>query len=166
MATTISSLSTAKTIQRLTGTTGVNAALATLTAGTSAVGTTPGIAQITAQNVAAELAERSATVQYPALNVYCEKILNDLTQKFQTFSGRVVMAVEIRHSQDRLDGIESAVESYADAVMQVLDKNRGDWSDGMYYSGGYQVSFGPVKHGGKNFIQVAKLTFEIGVGVN
>jgi hypothetical protein len=33
----------------------------------------------------------------------------------------------------------------------------------MYYAGGYQASFGPVKHGGRNFIQVAKVTFDVGV---
>ena len=166
MAATISSLSTAKTVQRLAGTTGANAMLATLTANNPPGGAAAAIYQITAQNVAADLAERSTTVRYPALNVYCEKIVNDLTEKFQTFSGRVVMAIEIRHSQDGIEGLESAVEGYVDAVMQVLDANRGDWSDGMYYAGGYQVSFGPVKHGGKNFIQIAKVSFEIVVGVN
>jgi len=33
----------------------------------------------------------------------------------------------------------------------------------MFYSGQYQVTYGPVKQGGKNFTQVAKVTFEIGV---
>jgi hypothetical protein len=36
----------------------------------------------------------------------------------------------------------------------------------MFYAGGYEASFGPVKQGGKNFIQVAKVTFEIGVSVS
>jgi hypothetical protein len=166
MAATISSLSTTKTVQRLAGTTGANAMLAALTANNPAAGTAATICQVTAQNVAADLAERSTTVRYPALNVYCERIVNDLTEKFQTFSGRVVMAIEVRHSQDGIEGLESAVEGYVDAVMQALDANRGDWSDGMYYAGGYQASFGPVKHGGKNFIQIAKVNFEIGVGVN
>jgi hypothetical protein len=39
------------------------------------------------------------------VNVYCEKIVNDLKEKFQTFSGRVQMAIELRQSQDRLEGI-------------------------------------------------------------
>jgi len=76
------------------------------------------------------------------------------------------MAIEIRHSQDGLTGLESAVELYADAVTQALDANRGDWGGGMYYAGGYQVAFGAVKHGGKNFVQTARVTFEIGVGIN
>ena len=73
------------------------------------------------------------------------------------------MAIEVRHSQDRLDGLQDALELYADAVTQVLDANRGDWGDGMFYGGEYEVAFGAVKQGGKNFIQVAKVTFEIGV---
>ena len=32
--------------------------------------------------------------------------------------------------------------------------------------GTYEVSFGPVKTGGRNFLQIAKVTFEIGVSRN
>jgi len=59
--------------------------------------------------------------------------------------------------------LQDAVELYADAVMQTLNSGRGDWGDGMFYGGAYDVSFGPIKKGGRNFIQVAKVTFEIGV---
>ena len=163
---TISSAGTAKTIQRLTGTNGVNASLAALTQPGGTGAAMPGVAQISAQNVATELAERSMPVQYPVVNVYCEKIVNNLAEKFQTFSGTAQMMLEIRHSQDLLDGLQAAVEQYAGAAMQVLDQNRGDWGDGMYYAGGYQVSFGAVKHGGKNFVQVAKVSFELAVGIN
>jgi hypothetical protein len=50
--------------------------------------------------------------------------------------------------------------------MHTLDSNRGDWGGGMYYAGGYQVAFGAVKSGGKNLVQTAKVTFEIGVSIN
>lgn len=105
-------------------------------------------------------------VQYPTVNVYCEKIVNALTEKFQTFSGSAQMVIDIRYSQDRLDGLQSALEVYTGALMQVLDTSRGDWGSGMYYAGGYQVAFGAVKHGGRNFVQGAKVTFEIGVNIN
>jgi hypothetical protein len=62
-----------------------------------------------------------------------------------------------------LEGLQDGLETYTDAVRQVLETSRGDWGDGMFYSGEYQASFGPVKHGGKNFIQTAKITFEVGV---
>jgi hypothetical protein len=33
----------------------------------------------------------------------------------------------------------------------------------MFYAGGYDVEFGPVKRGGKNFLQSAKVSFEVDV---
>jgi hypothetical protein len=166
MAQTISKASTKRTIQLLTGTAGVNAGLAALTQGGASAVAAVSASQVSSQNVATDLAERSTAMQYPAVNVYCEKIVNNLEQKFQTFSGSAHMAIEIRHSQDGLAGLADTLELYADAVMQALDANRGDWGGGMYYAGGYQVAFSAVKHGGRNFVQTAKVTFEIGVGIN
>ena len=36
-------------------------------------------------------------------------------------------------------------------MTKALSASRGDWGDGMFYTGGYEVSFGRVKQGGKNF---------------
>ena len=77
---------------------------------------------------------------YPSLNVYCEKIANTLKEKFRSFSGSVQMTIEVRHSQDRLDGLQDALELYVDSVTQVLDAERGDWGSGMFYAGGYEVT--------------------------
>lgn len=163
MTGTIGSATTVKVIQRITGVNGLNSGLAALTQGGIGLASPLDAAQVRSQNVAADVAERSAPVQYPAVNVYCEKIVNSLREKFRTFSGGVQMAIELRHSQDRLDGLQDALELYTDALTQVLNAGRGDWGDGMFYGGAYEVSFGPVKKGGKNYIQVAKVTFEIGV---
>jgi hypothetical protein len=163
----IGSAITAKVVQRMTAPGGgVNANLAALTQGAL---TTPAIldsAQVRSGNIASDLAERSDTVQYPAANIYCEKIINSQIEKFRTFSGKLQMAIDLRHSEDRLDQIQSNLETYADAVTGVLGASLGDWGGGMYYAGGYQVAFGPVKHGGRNFIQTAKITFEIGVSIS
>jgi hypothetical protein len=159
----IGSQATTTTVQLFSATSGgVNACLA----GMQGSGEASGRLQIRAQNVAADLAERGEVVQYPTVQVYCEKVVNSLTEKFRTFSGTVQMAAEIRHSQDRLQGLQEGLEQYTDALTQVLDGNRGDWGSGMYYAGGYQVAFGTVKHGGRNYIQVAKVTFEIGVNIS
>ena len=116
-----------------------------------------------AQNATAELVERSVAVKYPLVSVYCEKIVNDFREKFRSFSGSVEMAIEVRHSQDRLEGMEEALEAQTDAVTTALSSSRGDWGDGMFYGGGYEVSFGRMARGGRNFTQAAKITFEIGV---
>lgn len=163
MATTIGSLITAQVIQLITGTNGLDSNLAASAQAGEAPLNSLNTAQVRAQNVSPDIADRSNTMQYPAVNVYCEKIVNNLVEKFRTFSGNVQVAIEVRHSQDRLDGLQDALETYTDAVMQVLDTNRGDWGNGMFYGGEYQVAYGAVKHGGKNFLQVGKITFEIGV---
>ncbi len=162
----LGSMAATAVIQRITAPTGVNACLAELMAPYSTLAAPVTAEQIRAQNVAVEVAERAGRSKYPALNVYCEKIVNSLEEKFRSFSGNVQMVIEVRHSLDRLDGLQSGLELYVDSVMQVLDANRGDWGSGLYYSGGYEVAVGPVKHGGKNFIQSAKITFQIGVSRN
>jgi hypothetical protein len=117
--------------------------------------------QMAARNVSAEISERSVVVKYPTLNIYCERVTNSLREKFRTFSGRTEMVAEIRVSQDRIDGIERQLQRNVDLITEVLDSNRGDWGNGVFYTGSYQVVFGPVRQGGKNFLQHAKVSFEV-----
>ena len=98
--------------------------------------------------------------------MYCEKIANELREKFRSFSGTVQLVIEVRHSADRLEGMEYALEQMADTVTGILSASRGDWGNGMFYSGAYQVSYGSVKRGGRNFLQTAKVSCEVGVSVN
>jgi hypothetical protein len=157
MTGTIGSAATLKVMERMRGT---NSVVGSVTAGVF------GPSQLRSQNVALELAERAATVQYPIVHIYCDKVINDQREKFRSFSGRAQMTIEVRHSQDRLDALQDALEVYADAAAQALSASRGDWGDGMSYNGGYEISFGAAKQGGKNFVQVAKVTFEIQVSRN
>ncbi|HEY6389934.1 MAG TPA: hypothetical protein VIX89_01580 [Bryobacteraceae bacterium] len=122
--------------------------------------------QIIPHNASPELSERNASSKYPLVYVYCGKIVNLLREKFRRFSGTAQMIVEARVSLDRLEEMESHLQFYADAITQVLDSNRGDWGDGVFYGGGYEVTFGGVKHGGRNFIQIAKVTFTLEISTD
>ena len=119
--------------------------------------------QVVAQNVAADVTEKTAGAKYPAVHVYCDRLTNSLREKFRQFSGTARMVVEARVSQERLEGMELRTQVLADAITDVLDQSRGDWGQGMFFAGGYEVSYAPVKHGGRNFIQIAKITFEVNV---
>lgn len=121
--------------------------------------------RVLAQSVAPELAERTAGVQYPAIYVYCEKLTNELREKFRTFSGRARLVVEARVTHDRIEELSRRLELYVEAVTEVLDAHRGDWGGGIFYAGGYEVTFGASKHGGKNFLQTAKVTFDVDVSL-
>ncbi len=118
-------------------------------------------AHIVSQNVTIAISERSAAVKYPAVHVYSNRVRNVLTEKFRTFSGKVQTVAEVRVSQDRLEGLEDQLRLYVDAVTQVLDTNRGSWGQGMFFTGGYEVNFDPVQQGGRNHLQVARVTFEV-----
>lgn len=118
-------------------------------------------AHVISQNIAAELSERSQAVKYPVVHVYVDRIRNELKEKFRTFSGTVRTIAEIRVSQDRIEGIEERLRLYVDAVTRVLDRNRGSWGEGAFFAGKYEVAIDPVKQGGRNFLQVAKVVFEV-----
>ena len=118
-------------------------------------------AHVISQNVTAELSEKSQVVKYPVVHVYADRIRNELKEKFRTFSGTVRTVAEVRVSHDRIEGIEDRLRLYVDAVTRVLDSNRGSWGEGAFFAGKYEVTIDPVKHGGRNFLQVAKVTFEV-----
>src|SRR5258708_1718464 len=116
---------------------------------------------IITQNMSFEIAERAGVTKYPVVLVYSDRVRNLLTEKFRNFSGKIRTVAEVRMSQDRIQGLEDQVKLYVDAVTQILDANRGNWGQGAFYAGGYEVTFEPVRQGGKNFLQVAKVTFEV-----
>jgi hypothetical protein len=141
--------------------TGVSAAASAFAADSGMTLTALPPEQVIDQNVSVAISERALATLYPAVHVYTDRVRNLLTEKFRTFSGKLRTVAEVRVSQDRLEGIEDQVRLYVDAVTQVLDTNRGTWGQGLFYTGGYEVNFEPVAHGGKNFLQVAKVSFEV-----
>jgi hypothetical protein len=122
-----------------------------------------GIRTVVPLNASVDISEKSGNAHYPALMVYCDKLSNAMKEKFRRFSGKAHMVVEVRHSQDRLEGIEANLQVYVDAVCALLDDSRGDWGPGTIYTGGYDVSYEAVARGGKNFLQRAKVGFDVEV---
>ena len=141
---------------------GVNVRVGAIEHGDASLQTT-GIRTILALNASVDVSEKAGYVQYPALLVYCDKLSNTLVEKFRQFSGKAHVIVEVRHSQDTLDGIEASVQLFVDAVCALLDDSRGDWGAGAFYSGGYEVSYEAVARGGQNFLQRAKVGFNVEV---
>src|SRR5260370_25178542 len=114
--------------------------------------------QIFTENVAQKLVELGVDMKYRALLLYCEKITNDLREKFRTFSGKAHLAIEVRMSQDRIEGVTNLLLVYVDTVTRILDQNRGDWGSGMFYTGGYQIALCHIAHGGPHFIPTPQAT--------
>jgi hypothetical protein len=162
----IATITTSKLMAILTGSEGVPAAVTAFSQAQGRSLTAVSSVQIIAQNVAPDLSERSTVSNYPLVYVYCGKVINQLREKFRKFSGNAEMVIEFRISQDRLDGMQTSLQSYIDAVTQVLDDNRGDWGDGVFYAGGYELTFGGVKHGGRNFLQLGKVSLVLEISTD
>jgi hypothetical protein len=122
-------------------------------------------ADILERHVAADLAEKTSGVRYPVVYVYCEKVVNDLREKFRRFSGTADLSVDIRVSHEHMDDLQPSLQTYVEAVTDVLDKKRGKWGTGVFYAGGYEIQFGPIKRGGRNFVQSAKVELTVNVSV-
>ena len=122
-----------------------------------------GIRSIAAHNISVDVSEKTGHAQYPALLVYCDKLSNAMKEKFRRFSGKAHLVVEVRHSQDKLESLEAHTQVYVDAVCALLDDSRGDWGEGSFYPGGYDVSYEPVVRGGRNLLQKAKVSFDVEV---
>jgi hypothetical protein len=122
-----------------------------------------GVRTIMIQNAAADLAERTLQGKYPAVLVYCDKIANTLKEKFRVFSGTARICIEVRCTRDRLEGLDEHLQLYSAAVCRVLGNERGQWTQGLYYAGGYEVTYGPVRSGGNYFLQSAKVVLDVEV---
>ena len=64
---------------------------------------------------------------------------------------------------EKLEALEAHTQVYVDAVCALLDEARGDWGEGSFYPGGYDVSYEPVVRGGRNLLQKAKVSFDVEV---
>ena len=105
----------------------------------------------------AEFIEKSAPLKYPAAYVYCERIDKQRGEAFGRNSGRFIVVTELRVSQDRLDGITEKLNLYVDATRGVLESNVGCLGGGVYLSEDYEVTVEPVRKGGLNYLQTAKI---------
>jgi hypothetical protein len=113
--------------------------------------------QVVRRHAAPEDAERTGLARYPSWQVYCERLENRQTERFRSFSGVVTVVVEIRTSSDRLERVEDQTMVCTEAALAILERKRGDLGDGLFWSGGYEASFGTVKRGGSQWMQTAKV---------
>jgi hypothetical protein len=116
---------------------------------------------ILAQNVASDLADENLAVIYPAVHVYCDRMDNQQLEKFRKFSGRLLLAAEVRVSREQIAGLDQELARYMEAVAAVLGAHHGQWTENVAYGGGYEVQFRETRLGGRNFIATAKVEIEL-----
>jgi hypothetical protein len=116
---------------------------------------------IVEMQAAPDITEKSGSVKYPAIHVYCDRIANTLAEKFRRFSGTADLNIEIRVSHDRMEELQDQLRTYVAAVTNILEGNRGAWDSQTWYPGRYDVKFNPVRHGGRNYLQTASVQLQV-----
>jgi hypothetical protein len=137
-----------------------------LAAACAAIGELPAIQNIAEQQIAADLNDKAASITYPNVCVYCDKVTNSLTEKFRTFSGTADLNIEVRVSHEHTNVLHAQLHAYVEAVASVLGRNRGTWAPGVFYAGVYEASFGAMKRGGRNYIQSARVHLQVHVSAD
>ncbi len=122
--------------------------------------------QVVLSSIPVDLADMNVQLSYPRVCIYSSNLKNSQVEKFRSFSGQLLLAAEIWASGDLVTDVDAWIHFYVEAVAQILQSSTGDWGNGMFYSGAYDVQFQPPKSGGLGFVETAKLTFALNVSVN
>jgi hypothetical protein len=118
-------------------------------------------AQVFTSAASQAISDDTLQLTYPRVCIYSTGISNLQAEKFRSFSGQVALTAEVWASADLVTEVDEWIHIYVGSVTEVLRKNIGDWGDGMFYGGAYDVQFQAPKHGGLGFVEVAKLNLTI-----
>ena len=120
---------------------------------------------VAVRHVAADLFDKNSASVYPHVTLYCSRLVNSGRAKFASFSGSIHVAAEIRVSESSIEALDGSLSRYVEALTGVLEDNRGKWADSVGFDGLYEVRFEPVKIGGRNFLQNARIDIELKANV-
>ena len=123
-------------------------------------------AQVVLSSASSELADMNIQLTYPRVCIYTTGMKNTQVEKFRSFSGQVSLIAEIWASGKLATEADEWIHFYVESVAEILQSNIGDWGDGMFYGGTFDVLFQPPKAGGLGFVESAKLMLSLNVSAN
>jgi len=122
--------------------------------------------QILVTSITPDLADKNAQLTYPRVCVHATQVNNTHMEKFRSFSGGIVVATDLWFSGNLITPTETGLHYYLQGIASILQANEGDWGDGFYYSGLYDIQVQPPKAGGFGFVESARITFSFDVNVS
>jgi hypothetical protein len=112
------------------------------------------------------MAELLEELAYPRVSVFSSKLTNSQVEKFRSLSGTVAVTAEIVATADLVSDLDLWIHYYAEAVSNILRRNSGDWGDGVFFSGAYEIDVQPPRTGAGGYIQIAHVNCSAGVSRN
>jgi len=123
------------------------------------------VSDIALSSASADLVDKNIQLNYPRVCLYCTSIQNKQTEKFRSFSGIVAVAAEVWASANLITQVDQWIHFYVEAISELLRTNTGDWGDGFFFSGKYEIQFQPPKPGGLGFVESCKVTSSLNVSL-
>lgn len=117
-------------------------------------------------SASANLADLSMQLTYPRVCVYASALKNSQLEKYRPLSGTISVVADVLTSADLVDDTDQWIHFYVEALTGLLRKNLGDWGDGVFFPGTYDVQFSPPKAGGLGFLMLARVTMTMVISGN
>ena len=121
--------------------------------------------EIVLSSAGPDLGDRNIQLTYPRICIYTTGFKNTQIEKFRAFSGPLTVVAEIWSSADLITQSDVWIHVYTECVSELLQRSIGDWGNGLFYSGAYDVQFSAPRSGGLGFMQAAKVTVNLTVSV-
>lgn len=122
--------------------------------------------QVLLSSASSDIGDKNIQLTYPRVCLYSGGLKNTLTERFRSLSGTIAVTAEIWASGNLVTNTDQWIHFYVEAATDILRQNIGDWGDGIFFSGIYEVQFLAPKAGGLGFVQSAKLMCNLNVSRN
>lgn len=117
-------------------------------------------------SASAEIGDKDFELTYPRICLYSAAVKNTQVEKFRSLSGTVSVIADVWASANLLQDTDHWIHFYVEAMTRILRQSIGDWGDGIFFSGVYDVQFQPPKVGGFGYVELAKVTCNLNVSRN
>jgi hypothetical protein len=125
-----------------------------------------GLGQVVLSSASPDLGDKAVQLTYSRVCLYSAGLRNTRLEKFRSLSGSIAVVADIWASANLVDEVDEWIHFYVEAITNILGQNIGDWGDGIFFSGAYDVQFQIPKVGGIGYVESAKLTCNLNISRN
>jgi hypothetical protein len=122
--------------------------------------------QVIVSSAPPQIGDPDLQLTYPRVSFYVSSLKNTRIEKFRSLSGSMTLVADIWASGNLLTQVDQWLHYYVEAVTMLLRQNSGDWGDGIFFDGSYDLQFQLPAAGGLGFVQNARVTCGLHVSRN
>lgn len=108
-----------------------------------------------------DVGDSESRLGYPRVCVYSSGFKNSQFEKFRSLSGSVTTILDVWSSANLVEETDRCIHYYVEGLSALIRDSSGDWGDGLFFSGVYDVQFQSPKTGGFGFVQLARVRFDL-----